>query len=60
MTDTPTKAQIFRVVNGAMDAGFPIGAVEIAPDGTIRLLRFDTGNVHSATNPADLIDMSAP
>lgn len=35
---TFTEAQIRRAVKGAMDAGLPVGAVEIAQDGTIRLL----------------------
>lgn len=34
----PTEAQVRRAVKGALSAGFAVGAVEIAPDGTIRIL----------------------
>ena len=33
-----TEARIGRAVKGAMDRGFPVGAVEVLPDGTIRIL----------------------
>ena len=33
-----TEARIRRVVKGAIDGGFPVGAVEVLPDGTIRIL----------------------
>lgn len=33
-----TQAQIRRVVKGAMDAGLPIGSIEVSKDGTIRIL----------------------
>lgn len=35
---TFTEAQIRRAVKGAMDAGLPVGAVEVSQDGTIRIL----------------------
>lgn len=34
----PSQAQITRAVKGAMQGGFPVGAVEVCPDGTIRIL----------------------
>ena len=33
-----TEAKIRRAVKGALDGGFPVGAVEVLPDGTIRIL----------------------
>ena len=39
---TFTEAQIRRVVKGALDAGFPVGSIEVMQDGTIRLLPVDT------------------
>lgn len=33
-----TQAQIKRAVKGALDAGLPVGCVEVTADGTIRLL----------------------
>lgn len=39
-----TEARIKRTIRAALDAGLAIGAVEVAPDGTIRLLRA-TGDV---------------
>ena len=35
---TFTEAQIRRAVKGEMDAGLPVGAVEVSQDGTIRIL----------------------
>lgn len=35
---TFTEAQIRRAVKGAIDAGLPVGAVEVLKDGTIRIL----------------------
>lgn len=58
---TPTEAQVRRAVKGALSAGFAVGAVEIAPDGTIRILPdAKRSGQDSAMNPADLIDMSQP
>lgn len=47
MTAQPTQAQIKRAVKGALDGGLPVGAVEIKPDGTIRIL---PDNEKPATN----------
>lgn len=33
-----TQAQIKRAVKGALEAGLPVGCVEVTADGTIRLL----------------------
>ena len=35
---TITEAMIRRAVKGATEGGFVVGLVEIAPDGTIRML----------------------
>lgn len=61
MPAAPTEAQVRRAVKGALSAGFAVGAVEIAPDGTIRILPDSKKRAqHDAINPADLIDMSQP
>jgi hypothetical protein len=33
-----TKAAIARALEALVEAGLPVGAVEIAPDGTLRIL----------------------
>lgn len=61
MPTAPTELQVRRAVKGALSAGFVVGAVEISPDGTIRILPDAQSSVqHDAANPADLIDMSKP
>lgn len=57
MTITFTKTQVRRAVEGALAAGIAVGAVEISPDGTIRIV---PASKTEPINPADLIDMRAP
>jgi len=33
-----TQAEVARAIRGAVQAGFEIGAVEVRPDGAIRIL----------------------
>lgn len=37
----PRKAEIGRVVQAAREAGIAVGGLEVAPDGTIRVLSID-------------------
>lgn len=44
-----TQAQITRAVTGVRKAGLPIGAVEVTPDGSIRILT----TAETESRPAD-------
>lgn len=58
MAPRATEAKVRRAVKGAMDAGLPIGAVEIMPDGTIRLLP-EQQPTDQDMNSVDLVDMKS-
>lgn len=50
---TPTEAQVRRAVKGALSAGFAVGAVEIKPDGTIRILPESPTPAQTAPEPKE-------
>lgn len=54
-----TRADVERAITGARNAGLSLSGVEIAPDGTIRLLAPNPLPDHNdglASQPIDLID----
>jgi len=47
-----TQADVAKALKGAFAAGFDVGAVEIGPDGAIRIVRMD----EKAKNSSDPFD----
>lgn len=51
-----TNTLIRNTLEAAMAAGLKVGAIEVTPDGTVRVLSKDAVS-DQTVNPADLIDM---
>ena len=49
----PRQADVTRAVKGAIAAGFDVGAIEIGPDGGIRIVRANEKAKNSDATPFD-------